>query len=145
MYDKLIRQINREIAESLAGRKLAAFPSRKAVTEKFITKFARVYTPAVCFGAVVLAILPPLLQMGEWIMWIERALTFLVISCPCAVVISIPMSYFGGIGAASKQGILIKESQYLEEILTTKVVAMDTPSDCRKVLYCIAQIKLMST
>ncbi|MBE6113859.1 MAG: cadmium-translocating P-type ATPase [Erysipelotrichaceae bacterium] len=121
-------RVSKEFGESTASKILRLVEEAgnyKADTEKFITKFARVYTPTVCFGAVVLAILPPLLQMGEWIMWIERALTFLVISCPCAVVISIPMSYFGGIGAASKQGILIKGSQYLEEILTTKVIAMD--------------------
>lgn len=94
--------------------------SRKSKSEKFISKFARIYTPAVCYSAVALAVLPPLVRiefMGlspEWGDWIYRALTFLVISCPCALVISIPMSFFGGIGGASKEGILIKGSNYIE-------------------------------
>ena len=101
--------------------------SRKSRSENFITKFARVYTPAVVFSAIVLAILPPvvLMMMGNpaaWSVWVYRALTFLVISCPCALVISIPLSFFGGIGAASSQGILIKGSNYMEMLADVKTV-----------------------
>lgn len=105
--------------------------SRKSKSEKFISKFARIYTPAVCYSAVALAVLPPLVRMlfmglsPEWGDWIYRALTFLVISCPCALVISIPMSFFGGIGGASKEGILIKGSNYIEMLAKTKCVVFD--------------------
>ena len=98
---------------------------KKARAENFITKFAHYYTPAVCIGALVLAILPPLVLGGGWLTWISRALTFLVISCPCALVISIPLSFFGGIGGASACGILIKGSTYLEELANTGVVVFD--------------------
>ena len=97
---------------------------KKAPVENFITKFARYYTPAVCFGALVLAVVPPLL-LGNWLDWIMRALTFLVISCPCALVISIPLSFFGGIGGASACGILVKGSTYLEELARTGIVVFD--------------------
>lgn len=97
---------------------------KKAPVENFITKFARYYTPAVCIGALVLAVVPPLLQ-GNWLDWIMRALTFLVISCPCALVISIPLSFFGGIGGASACGILVKGSTYLEELARTGIVVFD--------------------
>lgn len=105
--------------------------SRKSRSEAFISKFARVYTPAVCFGALALAILPPLVRMlalgisPEWGDWIYRALTFLVISCPCALVISIPLSFFAGLGGASKEGVLIKGSNYLETLSQTKIVVFD--------------------
>ena len=103
---------------------------KKARAENFITRFARVYTPAVCYGALALALLPPvvLLLMGQPARfgdWVYRALTFLVISCPCALVISIPLSFFGGIGGASSCGILIKGSTYLEELANTGVVVFD--------------------
>ena len=97
---------------------------KKAPVENFITKFARCYTPAVCIGALVLAVVPPLL-LGNWLDWIMRALTFLVISCPCALVISIPLSFFGGIGGASACGILVKGSTYLEELARTGIVVFD--------------------
>ena len=97
---------------------------KKAPVENFITKFARYYTPAVCIGALVLAVVPPLL-LGNWLDWLMRALTFLVISCPCALVISIPLSFFGGIGGASACGILVKGSTYLEELANTGVVVFD--------------------
>ena len=97
---------------------------KKAPVENFITKFARYYTPAVCIGALVLAVVPPLL-LGNWLDWLMRALTFLVISCPCALVISIPLSFFGGIGGASACGILVKGSTYLEELADTRVVVFD--------------------
>lgn len=105
--------------------------SRKSKSENFITKFARVYTPAVCYGALALAVLPPLLQLlflgqeAAWSMWIYRALTFLVISCPCALVISIPLSFFAGIGGASKAGVLIKGSNYMETLSQAKYVVFD--------------------
>ena len=97
---------------------------KKAPVENFITKFARCYTPAVCIGALMLAVVPPLL-LGNWLDWIMRALTFLVISCPCALVISIPLSFFGGIGGASACGILVKGSTYLEELARTGIVVFD--------------------
>ena len=97
---------------------------KKAPVENFITKFARYYTPAVCFGALVLAVVPPLL-LGNWLDWIMRALTFLVISCPCALVISIPLSFFAGIGGASREGVLVKGSNYLETLSQTKCVVFD--------------------
>ena len=104
--------------------------SRKSRSEAFITKFARVYTPAVCGAALVLALLPPLVRLGlgldaAWGDWIYRALTFLVISCPCALVISIPLSFFAGIGGASKAGVLVKGSNYLETLSQTAWVAFD--------------------
>ena len=105
--------------------------SRKSRSENFISKFARVYTPAVCVAALALAVLPPLVRLfvmgvpAEWGMWIYRALTFLVISCPCALVISIPLSFFAGIGGASKEGILVKGSNYLETLSKTGIVVFD--------------------
>lgn len=105
--------------------------SRKSKSENFISKFARVYTPAVCYSALALAILPPLVRMfamgiaPQWGDWIYRALTFLVISCPCALVISIPLSFFAGIGGASKAGVLVKGSNYLETLSQTKYVVFD--------------------
>ena len=105
--------------------------SRKSRSEDFISKFARVYTPAVCYGALALAFLPPLVRMlgmglpADWGTWIYRALTFLVISCPCALVISIPLSFFAGIGGASKAGVLVKGSNYLETLSQTKIVVFD--------------------
>ena len=105
--------------------------SRKSRSEDFISKFARVYTPAVCLSALALAILPPVVRMlfmglpADWGSWIYRALTFLVISCPCALVISIPLSFFAGIGGASKAGVLVKGSNYLETLSKTRIVVFD--------------------
>lgn len=105
--------------------------SRKSKSENFISKFAKIYTPAVCYGAFILAVLPPLVQLlflgqtAQWGVWIYRALTFLVISCPCALVISIPLSFFAGIGGASKEGILIKGSNYMETLSQAKYVVFD--------------------
>ena len=99
--------------------------SKKAKVENFITKFARYYTPIVVIAAVVLAILPPIILGGNWASWIKRACIFLVISCPCALVISVPLSFFGGIGAASKNGILIKGSNYIEALSEMKVIVFD--------------------
>ena len=104
--------------------------SRKSKSENFISKFARYYTPAVCYSALALAILPPVISLllgnpAGWAQWIYRALTFLVISCPCALVISIPLTFFAGIGGASKEGILIKGSNYMETLANTKIVVCD--------------------
>ena len=105
--------------------------SRKSRSENFISKFARIYTPVVCYGAVALAFLPPIVRMvfmglpADFGTWIYRALTFLVISCPCALVISIPLSFFAGIGGASKEGVLVKGSNYLETLSQTKYVVFD--------------------
>ena len=105
--------------------------SRKSKSEHFISKFAKVYTPAVCYGALALALLPPVIEMvflgqaAQWGVWIYRALTFLVISCPCALVISIPLSFFAGSGGASKAGVLIKGSNYMETLSQTKYVMFD--------------------
>ena len=99
--------------------------AKKAKAENFITKFARYYTPAVVFAALALAVLPPLLGFGAWMDWLQRALTFLVVSCPCALVISIPLSFFGGIGGASRQGILVKGGNYLEALAAAGTVVFD--------------------
>ncbi len=105
--------------------------SRKSKSEDFISKFAKVYTPAVCYGALALAVIPPLVQIfligvpADWGAWLYRALTFLVISCPCALVISIPLSFFAGIGGASQEGVLVKGSNYLEILSQTKYVVFD--------------------
>lgn len=105
--------------------------SNKSRSENFISRFAKVYTPAVCFGALALALLPPLVRLAflglpaEWGIWIYRALTFLVVSCPCALVISIPLSFFAGIGGASREGVLVKGSNYLEALSQTKYVVFD--------------------
>ena len=105
--------------------------SKKSRSENFISKFAKYYTPAVCYGALALAILPPLVRLlflgmtPEWGDWVMRALTFLVISCPCALVISIPLSFFAGIGGASNAGVLVKGSNYLETLSETKYVVFD--------------------
>ena len=104
--------------------------SHKSRSENFISKFARIYTPAVCIGALVLAVLPPVVRLvmglsGDWGTWVYRALTFLVISCPCALVISIPLSFFAGLGGASRAGVLVKGSNYLETLSKTRVVVFD--------------------
>lgn len=127
-------QTSKEFGESTVSKILEMVEnasSRKSEPENFISKFARYYTPAVCYGAVVLAILPPLVRMlfmglsPEWGDWIARALTFLVISCPCALVISIPLSFFAGIGGASNAGVLVKGSNYLESLSQTKCIVFD--------------------
>ncbi|MDE7270345.1 MAG: cadmium-translocating P-type ATPase [Acetatifactor sp.] len=118
---------------------------KKSRSENFITKFAKYYTPAVCYGALALAVIPPLVQilMGNpaaWSMWITRALTFLVISCPCALVISIPLSFFGGIGGASACGILVKGSNYLEALAQTGCVVFDKTGTLTKGVFQVAEV-----
>lgn len=115
-------------AESTVARILALVEDssqRKARAENFITRFARVYTPCVVGAAALLAVLPPLLGLGAWGDWVQRALIFLVVSCPCALVISVPLSFFGGIGGASRRGILIKGSNYMEALARCSIVALD--------------------
>ena len=121
-------KVNKPFGESTVAKILDLVEnssSKKAKAENFITKFARYYTPAVVFAALVLAALPPLLGLGPWLMWVQRALNFLVVSCPCALVISIPLSFFGGIGGASKQGILVKGGNYLEALAQAGIVVFD--------------------
>lgn len=118
---------------------------KKSRSENFITKFARYYTPAVCYGALALAVLPPLISMlmgnpAMWSTWVIRALTFLVISCPCALVISIPLSFFGGIGGASSCGILIKGSNYLEALAQTKYVVFDKTGTLTKGVFEVTDV-----
>ena len=133
MNGVLTIQTTKEFGESTASKILELVEnasSRKSKSENFISKFSRIYTPVVCISALILAILPPFifLIMGNsamWSEWIYRALTFLVISCPCALVISVPLSFFAGIGGASKAGILIKGSNYLETLAETKYVVFD--------------------
>ena len=120
--------------------------SKKSKSENFISKFARYYTPAVCYGALALAVLPPLVRIlflgmsPQWGDWIYRALTFLVISCPCALVISIPLSFFAGIGGASNQGILVKGSNYLETLSQTKYVVFDKTGTMTKGVFEVSGI-----
>ena len=119
--------------------------SKKSKSEQFISKFARIYTPAVCGGALALALLPPVvsLMIGKdamWLTWIYRALTFLVISCPCALVISIPLSFFAGIGGASKEGVLVKGSNYLETLSKTKIVVFDKTGTMTKGNFEVTEI-----
>ena len=120
-------RVEKEFSESTVSKILELVEnsgSRKAEAEKFITKFARYYTPAVCFAALALAVIPPLID-GRWMMWVQRALLFLVVSCPCALVISIPLSFFGGIGGASRQGVLIKGGNFLEALANVDTVVFD--------------------
>ena len=134
----------REFGESTVSKILELVEnssSRKSRSENFISRFARYYTPAVCYGALALAILPPLVSMGilhmepQWGQWIYRALTFLVISCPCALVISIPLSFFAGIGGASNAGVLVKGSNYLETLAQTKYVVFDKTGTLTKGVF----------
>lgn len=119
---------------------------KKAKQEKFISKFARVYTPAVCAAALVLALVPPLLMLvtggnAAWSIWLYRALTFLVISCPCALVISIPLTFFAGIGGAGREGILVKGATYLEALAKTKVVAFDKTGTMTQGVFTVKELQ----
>lgn len=119
--------------------------SKKSKSEQFISKFARIYTPAVCGGALALALIPPVVSLiigkeAMWLTWIYRALTFLVISCPCALVISIPLSFFAGIGGASKEGVLVKGSNYLETLSKTKIVVFDKTGTMTKGKFEVTEI-----
>ena len=114
--------------------------SEKAPMENFITRFARYYTPIVCLLALVIAIVPPFFTNFEWTDWIQRALVFLVVSCPCALVISVPLSFFGGIGGASKKGILIKGSNYLEALSKVKTILFDKTGTITKGTFAVSRI-----
>lgn len=137
-------QTTKEFGESTVSKILDLVEnasSRKSKSEDFISKFAKVYTPAVCYSALALAILPPIIRMlfmgfsADWGVWIYRALTFLVISCPCALVISIPLSFFAGIGGASQEGVLVKGSNYLEILSRTKYVVFDKTGTLTKGVF----------
>lgn len=128
MTGKITVKVGKPFEQSTVSRILELVESaseKKAQTENFITRFARYYTPIVTIGALVLAVLPPLLFGQSWSDWIERGLTFLVVSCPCALVISVPLSFFGGIGGASRLGILVKGGNYLEALSHTETVVFD--------------------
>ena len=119
--------------------------SRKSRSEDFIAKFARIYTPAVCYSALALAVLPPVVRLvmgltSEWEQWLYRALTFLVTSCPCALVVSIPLSFFAGIGGASKEGVLIKGSNYLETLSQVKTVVFDKTGTLTKGVFEVSDV-----
>lgn len=114
--------------------------ARKAKSENFITKFAKYYTPAVTIGAVLLALIPPLILHGDWFSWLYRACTFLVISCPCALVISVPLGFFGGIGAASRIGVLVKGSNYLEAMARVTTFAMDKTGTLTKGVFAVVEV-----
>ena len=139
----------KEFGESTVSRILELVEnssSRKSRSENFISKFARYYTPAVCYGALALALLPPIVNLlflhnpAQWGQWIYRALTFLVISCPCALVISIPLSFFAGIGGASNAGVLVKGSNYLETLAQTKYVVFDKTGTLTKGVFEVAGV-----
>ena len=115
--------------------------AKKAKAENFITKFARWYTPTVCVLALTLAVLPPLVLGGGWATWVYRALNFLVVSCPCALVISIPLSFFGGIGGASRQGILVKGGNYLEALAGAQIVVMDKTGTLTEGRFTVAEVQ----
>ena len=128
MTGRLRVQTTKPFGESTVSRILELVENaseKKAKTENFITRFARVYTPVVTLAAIVLAVVPPVLGMGPWTDWVLRGLTFLVVSCPCALVISVPLSFFGGIGGASRLGILVKGSNYLELLSKVDTVVFD--------------------
>lgn len=134
---------NCEFSQSTVARILElveAASEKKSKSEAFITRFARYYTPAVVIGALLLAVIPSLIT-GQWAKWIHRALIFLVVSCPCALVISVPISFFGGIGAASKQGILIKGSCYLERLSQVKTVALDKTGTLTKGSFKVTSVR----
>ena len=142
-------QTTKDFGESTASKILDLVEnatSKKSKSENFISKFAKYYTPAVCYSALALAVLPPVVRMlimnttPDWPTWILRALTFLVISCPCALVISIPLSFFAGIGGASKQGILVKGSNYLETLSNTKYLVFDKTGTMTQGVFEVAGI-----
>ena len=136
-------QVSKPFGESTVSKILDLVEnasSKKAEAENFITKFARYYTPIVVLCAAVLAIIPPLF-LGGWSTWIYRGLTFLVVSCPCAVVISVPLSFFGGLGGASKAGVLIKGSNYLEALAEAEIVVMDKTGTLTKGTFKVTEVK----
>lgn len=136
-------KVSKLASESSAARIIEMVENasaKKAHAEKFITRFAKVYTPLVCLGAVLVAIVPPIFANAEWTPWIYRALMFLVVSCPCALVISVPLSFFGGIGSASKQGILIKGSNYIESLASAKSAVFDKTGTLTQGVFVVNEI-----
>ena len=136
-------EVNKEFGESTVAKILDLVEnasSKKSEAEHFITRFARYYTPIVVGCAALLALIPPLAAGGNWSDWIYRALSFLVISCPCALVISIPLSFFGGLGGASKEGILIKGSNYLEALADAEMVVMDKTGTLTKGIFAVNKL-----
>ncbi len=136
-------RVDRHYGDSTVARILRLVEEaseRKARTEAFITRFARVYTPFVCVSALLLALLPPLLFGGAWGDWVYRALTFLVISCPCALVISVPLSFFGGIGAASRRGVLLKGSNALETLAHVRAVVFDKTGTLTQGAFAVTRV-----
>lgn len=137
-------RVEKEFGESTVSRILDLVENsaaKKAKHENFITRFARVYTPAVVVIAVILAVLPPIILGEEFVKWVPRALIFLVVSCPCALVISIPMSFFGGIGGASKCGILVKGGNYLEALNAAKTIVFDKTGTLTKGSFCVSEVR----
>ncbi len=135
-------EVTKEFGESTVSKILELVESatdKKAESENFISRFARYYTPAVVIAAVILAVIPSLIT-GDWPTWIYRALSFLVISCPCALVISIPLSFFGGIGGAGRQGILVKGSSYLEQLDKAEIIAMDKTGTLTKGVFGVDKV-----
>jgi len=135
-------RVTKEFDESTVSRILELVEdaaAKKAKTESFITRFAAVYTPAVCIAAVLVAVIPPLF-MGNWLTWLYRALSFLVVSCPCALVISVPLSFFGGIGGASKIGILVKGSSAIEQLSKAEVAVFDKTGTLTKGVFAVTNI-----
>lgn len=139
-------RVNKEFGQSTVAKILDLVEnasSKKAEAENFITKFAKGYTPIVVICAVLLAVIPPIVLGGDWSVWVYRALTFLVISCPCALVISIPLSFFGGLGGASKNGILVKGSNYLEALAQAEIVVMDKTGTLTKGSFEVTEVKII--
>ena len=139
----LTARVQKEYSDSTVNRILDLVENasnKKSKSEKFITKFARVYTPAVCFIALALAVIPSVFT-GNWGVWVYRALSFLVVSCPCALVISVPLSFFGGLGGASKQGVLVKGSNYLEALAAVDTVVFDKTGTLTKGSFSVEQTK----
>ena len=138
--------VQKEYSDSTVNRILDLVENasnKKSKSEKFITRFARYYTPAVCFIALGLAVVPSLIT-GDWSVWVYRALSFLVVSCPCALVISVPLSFFGGLGGASRQGVLVKGSNYLEAMAAVKTVVFDKTGTLTKGKFQVTQVNAVN-
>lgn len=141
---KLVILVSREFGQSTVAKILELVENasdKKSKSENFITRFARYYTPIVVMAAIILAIAPPLIAAQPFSVWIKRALTFLVVSCPCALVISVPLSFFGGIGGASKSGVLIKGSNYLEALANTEIVVFDKTGTLTKGSFFVSEVR----
>ena len=144
---RLTINVTKEFGQSTVAKILELVENasdKKSKSENFITRFARYYTPFVVIAAVILAVIPPLVTGQSFVIWIERALTFLVISCPCALVISVPLSFFGGIGGASKSGVLIKGSNYLEALAAAELVVFDKTGTLTKGNFAVTEVKSVS-